>query len=64
MNEDDDEVEGDDPQPDAFSTLYDPLAGIRERWISRLNWWQKGLLIVGAFVAVVGFSLLTTLKII
>jgi hypothetical protein len=59
-----DEDEDDDPQPDAFSTLYDPLRGLRERWFTRLNWWQKVLLIVGAFVAVVGFSLLTTLKII
>ena len=55
MNEDDDEDADDDPQPDAFSTLYDPLAGLRERWMTRLNWWQKTLLIVGAFVIVVVF---------
>lgn len=61
MDEDD---EDDDPQPDAYSTLYDPLAGLRERWVSRLSWWQKVLLVLGAFTAVVVFSLLTTLKLI
>ena len=62
MDEDDDQ-DG-DPQPDGYSTLYDPWGAIRERWVSRLNWWQKALLVVGAFVAVVVFALLTTLKII
>ena len=62
MDEDDDlRDEDDDPQPDAYSTLYDPL---RERWMSRLNWWQKVLLVVGAFAVVVVFALLTTLRII
>ena len=46
----------DDPQPDAFSTLYDPLQGMRERWFTRLSWWQKTLLVVGAFVLVIGFA--------
>jgi len=64
MAEDEDDDEDDDPQPDAYSTLYDPLAGLRERWVSRLNWWQKTLLVVGTFVAVVAvFALLTILKI-
>jgi hypothetical protein len=62
MGEDDDE---DDPPPDPFSTLYnDPLAGLRERWLSRLNWWQKALLFVGALVAVVVIALLATIRII
>jgi len=59
-----DEDEDDDPQPDAYSTLYDPLRGLRERWMSRLSWWQNALLVVGAFAVVVVFSLLTTLRII
>ena len=54
----------DDPQPDPYSTLYDPLGGIRERWVSRLNWWQKSLLVVAAFVVVVVIALLATLKVI
>jgi hypothetical protein len=58
------EDEDDDPQPDPYSTLYDPVAGLRERWMSRLSWWQKVLLVVGAFAVVVVFSLLTTLRII
>lgn len=57
-------MEDDDPQPDPYSTLYDPLAGLRERWVSRLNWWQKVLLVVAAFVVVIAISLLTTLRII
>jgi len=32
--------------------------------VSRLSWWQKALLVVGAFAVVVVFSLLTTLRII
>jgi hypothetical protein len=59
-----DEDEDDDPQPDAFSTLYDPLRGLRERWFTRFNWWQKALLIVGAFVAVVVIELLATTRVI
>jgi hypothetical protein len=49
MNED----EEDDPQPDAFSTLYDPWGGIRERLVSRFTWWQRALLVAGAWVVVV-----------
>lgn len=56
--------EDDDPQPDAYSTLYDPARGLRERWLSRLSWWQKALLVVGAFAAVVLIALLATMKII
>jgi hypothetical protein len=52
MNED--ESEDDDPQPDAYSTLYDPWRGIRERFGSRFNWWQRALLVVGAWVVIVG----------
>jgi hypothetical protein len=64
MDEDDDtQDEDDDPQPDAYSTLYDPLPGLRD-WLSRFSWWQKALLVVGAFIVVVVFSLLTTLRII
>jgi hypothetical protein len=65
MDEDGDENEDADPQPDAYSTLYDPWGGIRERLISRLNWWQRALLVLGAFVVVVAvFALLTLLRII
>jgi hypothetical protein len=64
MNEDDDPQDDDDPQPDAYSTLYDPLRGLRERWMSRLSWWQKALVVVGAFVAVVVIALLATTRII
>ena len=53
-----------DPQPDPFSTLYDPLAGLRERWLSRLNWWQRALLFVGVCVVVVVIALLATIRII
>jgi hypothetical protein len=56
--------EDDDPQPDPYSTLYDPLGGLRERWLSRLSWWQKALLVVGAFVVVVVITLLATIRII
>jgi hypothetical protein len=64
MDEDDDpQDEDDDPQPDAYSTLYDPLRGLRERWMRRLSWWQKALLVVGAFAVVVVFALLTTTRI-
>ena len=52
--------EDDDPQPDAWSTMYDPLAGVRERWVSRLNWWQRVLLVVGLFVVVIAFAVLAT----
>ena len=48
--------EDDDPQPDAFSTLYDPLAGMRQRWFSRLRWWQRTLLVVAIFVVVIGVA--------
>jgi hypothetical protein len=62
MAEDEDD---DGPPPDPFSTLYnDPLAGLRERWLSRLNWWQKALLFVAAVVVVVVIALLTTIRII
>ena len=63
--DEDDVNEGDDPQPDAYSTLYDPWRGIRERLVSRFSWWQRALLVVGAFVVVVGvFVLLTLLRVI
>ena len=52
--------EDDDPQPDAWSTMYDPLAGVRERWVSRLNWRQRVLLVVGLFVVVIAFAVLAT----
>jgi hypothetical protein len=62
MAEDEDD---DGPPPDPFSTLYnDPSAGLRERWLSRLSWWQRALLFVGAFVAVVVIALLATIRII
>jgi hypothetical protein len=56
--------EDDDPQPNPYSTLYDPLGGLRERWISRLSWWQKALLVLGALVAVVLIALLATTRVI
>ncbi len=56
--------EDDDPQPDPYSTLYDPLRGLRERWLSRLNWWHKALLFVGGFAVVVVIALLATVRII
>jgi hypothetical protein len=60
-----DEDEDDDPRPDPFSTLYnDPLAGLRERWLSRLNWWQRVLLFVGVCVVAVSIALLATIRII
>lgn len=52
--------EDDDPQPDPYSTLYDSLRGLRER----LSWWQRALLVVGAFVVVVVIALLATIRII
>jgi hypothetical protein len=61
MDEDDDpQDEDDDPQPDPYSTLYDPLRGLRER----LSWWQKVLLLVGTFVVVVVIALLATIRVI
>jgi hypothetical protein len=56
--------EDDDPQPDPYSTLYDPARGLRERWLSRLSWWQKVLLVTGAFAIVLAIALLTTIRII
>jgi hypothetical protein len=47
------EDEDDDPQPEAYSTLYDPWRGIRERLVGRFNWWQRALLVAGAWVVVV-----------
>jgi hypothetical protein len=55
--------EDDDPQPDAFSTLYDPLRGLRERWLSRLSWWQRALLFVAIVTVVVMIALLKTIRI-
>jgi hypothetical protein len=56
--------EDDDPQPDAYSTLYDPLRGLRELLLSRFSWWQRALLVVGAFIVVVVIALLATIRII
>jgi hypothetical protein len=56
--------EDDDPQPDAYSTLYDPGRGLRERWLGRLRWWQKALRFVGALAVVVVIALLATIRII
>jgi hypothetical protein len=63
MAEDDEGDEDDDPQPDAFSTLYDPLAGLRERMLS-VRWWQRALLVLGVWVVVVVIALLATTRII
>ena len=55
-------MSGDDEgHVDAYSRLYDPLRGIRERWMSRLNWWQKTLVLVGLFVVVMVAALVVTL---
>ena len=64
MDDDDEDDEDDDPQPEAYSTLYDPLGGLRERWLSRLRWWQRALFVVGIWVVVVAIALLATLRII
>jgi hypothetical protein len=40
------------------------LRGLRERWLSRLSWWQKALLVAGAFAVVVVIALLATIRII
>jgi hypothetical protein len=65
MDEDDDTQDEDDgPQPDGYSTLYDPLRGLRELLLSRFSWWQRALLVVGAFIVVVVIALLATIRII
>lgn len=50
-------MEEDDPQPDAFSTLYDPLRGLRQRaggWSSK----KRILLVVGLWVVGIAVALL------
>jgi|GEM_PF-6390827 len=42
-----------DPEPDAFSTLYDPLGGLRQRWLTRLSWRRRVLLLIGLWGVVI-----------